>query len=302
MAGAVEIIDSVKKIINNWANTQMPLTLNADAGDSILTIRNSNRFQIGDEIFLRDPIQGGELSNHVISIPDATHVELAAPIENNWTVNQATYLQKIYNGQMIQGIYTGNPDNIPMYPAITVNATSRDSEWLTIDSTKEDFKVDVAVYTKASTMESGYESCIRLTETIIFGLKRNIHPLVAPYETTAVTSNIDSSDTFITLADTSNLYVGAHAIIEDEWNFSEVIVKKVINNTTVELRYPAACSFSMDDDIQFILLDRFIYNSWPNSTNFGEVYKGTLLKAAKISWFAWEELLWCYPPKDTFLH
>ena len=167
---------------------------------------------------------------------------------------------------------------------------------------REDFKIDVTVYTKASTMESGYESCIKLAETIIFGLKRNIHPLVSPYQTVAVTSDIDASDTFIVLADTSDLYVGAHAIIEDEWRFSEVIVKKIISDTMVELRYPAACDFSVDDDAQFILLERFIYNSWPTSANFGDVYKGTLLKAARISWFAWEELIWCYPPKETFLH
>jgi len=302
MAGALEIIDSVKHIINNWANTQQPLTEDASAGDTILTIRNSGRFLVGDEICLRDPINGGDYNNYIADIIDSTHVELVNPLQLNWTVDQATFLQKIYDSQMIQGIYTAEPDNIPLYPAITVNATAVDSEWLTIDSTKEEFRVDVTIFVKSATMESGYKASVKLAETIVMGLKHNVHPLVAPYETIAVEADIDASDTFIIIDDTSSLAVGNHVIIEDEWNYAENRIKKIVSDTVLEMQYPAACNFTVNDDAQLIRLYRFMYNSWPSSVAFGEIYKGTLLKAAKISWFAWEEIIWCYPPAETFLH
>jgi len=302
MAGAPEIISSLKHIINNWANTQMPLESDANAGDTLIEIKNTNRFRAGDEVMIRDPIVGGEFENIITEIHGDTLLELANPLHSNWTVDQAAVLQKTFEGDIIAGIYTGEPDNIPFYPAITVNAKSVDSDWLTIDSTKEDFKIDVVIYSKAAAQEKGYITNLKLTETIKLGLKMNIYPLVAPYTATSATTNIDSSDIYIRVDSTDGFIAPGRVIIEDEWKQSELIIKSVVDDHILELTSNPGCNFLLADNPIIIFCERFIYNSWPASVTFGEVFKGTLLKAARISWFAWEELIWLYPPRETHLH
>jgi len=300
--GALEIADSVRTIIRNWAATSMPLIDDAESGDYVIEIQNTNRYRIGDEVLIRDPTSAAEFNNIVEEKVDKTHIRLVNPLENNWPLTRSPYLTKTYDTQMINGIYIGDPGNIPMYPAITVNVTSRDSEWLTIDSTKDTYNIEINVYLKQSTMEKGYRSHIKLAETIIWGLKKNIYPLIAPYESVASISDISATDTFIKVFDTSDFNEWSRGVIESEWNYSEFWIDKVIDDETLLLRSPAACEFLVEDNTQVILFSRFIYNSWPASTSYGDVYKGTLLKAAKIKWFAWEEELWCYPPRETFIH
>jgi len=302
MAGVIEIMESVRTIVNHWANTQVPLTADGNVGDTTLTIKTTNRFQVGDEIIIRDQVRG-EINNLVLSIPDQVTLELTYPLTSNWPMSTGALVQKVFNGQMIQGIYMGEPDNIPIMqgPAITVRATTKDSEWLTIKSTKEDYKIEVTVYTKAAAQETGYRGNIRLAETIIYGLKKNIYPLVAPYTVvTLLVANI--GDVVIKVADTTGLQSGSRIILEDQWQTDEHIVKRVIDSQTLELYEPVGCMFDMTDTPKMIVGQRFIYNSWPNNITYGEVFKGTLLKAAKITWFAWEEILWLFPPRETFVH
>jgi len=302
MAGASEIISSLKNIVNNWTNTQMPLESDVYAGDTLIEIKNTGRFQVGDEIMIRDPIRGGELGNTVSSIVDDTYLELVYPLQNNWTTDQASVLQKTFGEKMIEGIYMGEPENIPRFPAITINAKSLDSEWLTIDSTKENFQIDLTIYNKAAAQEKGYVTNIKLTESIIFGLKQNIYPLVAPYTATSAIANIDASDMYIRVSSTDGFLAPGRVIIEDEWKQSELVLKSVVDEQTLELTANPGCSFLLTDNPLVIFCERFIYNSWPASVTYGEIFKGTLLKAARISWFAWEELIWLYPPREVHLH
>ena len=302
MAGAIEIMNSVRNIANRWINTQQPLTVDAFAGDTTITIRNTNRFQVGDEIMIRDPINGGEINNVIAEIVDDTNVRLTEELISNWTVDQSATLQKIFDGQMLQGVYMGEPDNIPMYPAITVHMPTRESEWLTIDSTKEVYRAEISIYTKAAAQEKGYRNHIRIAETMIYGLKKNIYPLVSPYRTSLAIADIAPGDVFIKVADTSNFVLPSRVIIEDEWKQAEIILNEIVDANTIKVRQSPGCSFLVSDNTQIINTDRFIFNSWPESVTYGEVYKGSLLKSAKISWFAWEELIWRIPPRETQLH
>ncbi|MBD3228229.1 MAG: hypothetical protein GF329_08565 [Candidatus Lokiarchaeota archaeon] len=302
MAGATEIIDSIKKIVNNWTNTQVPIMEDIYAGERTIEIKNTGRFQVGDEIMIRDPIVGGELGNTVEEIVDDTHLTLTIDLQKNWTVDQNAIVQKTYEQQMIAGIYTGEPDNIPQFPAITILATSRDSEWLTIDSTTEDFRIDVSVYNKAAAQEKGYRANIKLTDSIIFGLKKNIYPLIAPYIAVAALTDISTGDLFVKVESTEGFEAPGRVIIEDEWKQAELVMIEVVDDTTIKLTSPPGYNFDLEDNPLVIFCERFIYNSWPASTSFGEVFKGSLLKAAKISWFAHEELIWLYPPRETHLH
>jgi hypothetical protein len=50
-------------------------------------------------------------------------------------------------------------------------------------------------------------------------------------------------------------------------------------------------TYSASDSPIVILVKRFIFNSWPKQVELGKIHQGTLLKAATISWFGWEEII-----------
>ena len=300
--GIQGVLDSIRQIANRWLNTQVALIEDANAGDTIITVRNTARFLEGDEFLIMSPVYAG-IFHTVDEVIDDTHLLLQEAVMFNWTVAANSIIHKTFNGQMLAGIYYGEHDNIPMFPAVTIAADSLDSEWMTIDSTKENYNFSVMIYTKAAAQEKGYKAVIQLADTLIYGLKRNLYPLVSPYKTTAVTAAITSGDHYIKVAD-STIFTTfpTRIIIEDEWKQSEIFVQDTVDDTTLFVQPAPSCNFALADSPQVILMERFIFNSWPSNATYGDVFKGTLLKAAKISWFAHEEKIESGPPRETYLH
>lgn len=302
MAGILEIIDSLKQVANRWVNTSVLITSDISVGDTILEVRNSKRFLAGDEVMIRGTITGDANFYYISSIMDDTHVELTSPVIIGWDISQGVFLQKVYNGQMLNGIYMGEPDNIPGFPAITVKASSAGSEWLTIDSTKETYQLEMTIYNKSSAQESGYKANIRLAETLKYGLKKNLYLLIHPYNSTTIKADILTDDIFIKVNDTSILHEGGRIIIEGEYNMCETFVSRIIDSETIRISPAAGSEFYVSENTAIIAPERFIFNSWPENITYGEIFKGTLLKASKISWFAWEEIIWQVPPAEQSLH
>ncbi|MBT6045724.1 MAG: hypothetical protein HOG49_02780, partial [Candidatus Scalindua sp.] len=69
------ILDSVRRIIARWVSTETALTVNAEPGDTILTVNTSNRFKENDEILIQNFTQG-ETPVYVDSIIDETHIQI----------------------------------------------------------------------------------------------------------------------------------------------------------------------------------------------------------------------------------
>ena len=132
-----------------------------------------------------------------------TQLQITPPVKFNWLVEDQVLVKKCFNTQLIQRIYVGDPDNIPKLPAITVNPTNKQSSWLTIDSTKEVYNMKITVYTEDAQQEEAFRMLMRVIKCAEKGLKNNICPLVAPYETTTLISDIAAGDYFIKVADTS---------------------------------------------------------------------------------------------------
>ena len=76
----------------------------------------------------------------------------------------------------------------------------------------------------------------------------------------------------------------------------------VVDATTLEISEPGVCNdWLVSNNTQVIGVRRHIYNSWPHRIDYGKIFKGTMLKAATIDWFAWEEEIQTQPPIDTHL-
>ncbi len=295
--GMEEVLDAVRKIIHRWVNTTVRTVADLDRGDTLIPVKNANRFSINDQVMLRNDTEYCEIGLVVENVDyTANCVTLTTPILNDWTTASNTVLIKTIHNQFVQGIYIGDPDVIPRYPAITVNGVSRGSEWLTLESTKESYEIEIGVYVQASTHERGYRFLLNMAHTIQLGLKRNILPLVADYDVTSLSDDITACDTTIRVTDRSLFNNNRRIIIEDDLESTENWVIGWFDETedpsqnALQLHDSVPYSFS-SSDTTIIVPKRFIYNSWPKDIQYGTIHKGELLKAAKINWFAWEEEL-----------
>lgn len=291
-----EILDSVRRIIHKWVNTTSRIQSNLTRGDYNIPILNSGRFNINDQVMLKNDTVY-ETGLIIEDIDPATHiVTLSTPILNNWSMSDNTVLIKTINEQFVQGIYIGDPDVIPKFPAITVNGISRSSEWLTLESSKERYQIEATIFVQASTHENGYRFLLNIVDIIQLGLKRNITPLINDYDITSLAQDITACDRVIRLTDRDMINNYRRIIIEDEnestenWvlGWYDEIEDPAQNAVQLESAVPYGFS-ALDTTV--IVPKRFIFNSWPDSIQYGTIHKGELLKAAKISWFAEEEEL-----------
>ena len=289
-----EVLDGVRRIVHKWVNTSTRIEADVARGDTVICVQNARRFNINDEVMLRNSTVY-ETALIIASIDDiAGLVTLTTPVLNDWTVSENAVLIKTINEQFVQGIYIGDPDVISHFPAITVNGVSRSSEWLTLESTKERYQIEVTIYVKDSTHESGYRFLLAMADEIQKGLKRNIMPLISEYDITTLTQNIESGDDTIRIADRSLVNNHRRIIIEDDYETFENWVTTWFSPeddpSQEALRLVQCVPFDFNmNDTTIIVPHRFIYNSWPDTVQYGSIHKGELLKAAKISWFAEEE-------------
>lgn len=297
-----EVVDSVRRIVARWTATKAPLVSDAPAGSTVINVNTTKRFREGDEVVIRNS-QYSETLIYIKSIVDTTHLELSAPTKYNWTVYDNAIVQKTFYQHFMQHIYIGEPENIPRFPAITITPVTRESEWLTIDSTRETYNLKLTIFVKDDNQEDTFRYLLKVTDIIQRGLKNNIFPLVGPYQTASLAADANAGDISIKVSDTSIFTVPAkhRIIIEDLYKAEENRIESIEDSNTLRLTDPLVACYKVQDSAKIINVTRFIYNSWPSSIDYGTIFKGTMLKAATIQWFAWEEEVQPEMPLDTNL-
>jgi len=289
-----EVLDSVRRIIYKWVNTSTRINLDVSRGDTVICVRDCRRFSAGDQVMLKNSTvyETGLIVDSIDIVGGL--VTLTTPALNDWTMAENTVLIKTINEQFVQGIYIGDPDVIVRYPAITVNGVSRSSEWLTLESTKERYQIEVTIYVKESSHEEGYRFCLAMTDEIQKGLKANLTPLLSDYDLTSLSKDITAGDLTIYVNNRSLFDNYRRVIIEDPYETQENWIMALYDadddpsQEAVRLKDCSAFDFNASDTT-IIIPKRYIFNSWPESIQYGYKHKGDLLYAAKISWFADEE-------------
>lgn len=293
----LEILDGVRKIIHKWVNTATRLTSNVNVGDTVLYVENSYRFNAGDDIIIKNG-DLYEVDLHIESVDNSVNtITLSSGVQNSHSLSDGVVIKAIY-GRCVQGIYIGDREILPKFPCITVNGVSRSSEWMTLESTKERYEIEVSVFVQASTQEEGYKFLLTITDIIQQGLKRNIMPLVNDFDIISLAQDVTSGDSVIYVENREQLEQSnfIRIFLEDEYESQENWVEYIYDLTedptgeSVKLKSPSCFNFRAEDT-SVIIPKRHIFNSWPHSIQYGMIHKGELLKAAKISWFAEEEEL-----------
>lgn len=306
-----DILDSVRRVVKRWVDTVTPITSNVSIGDTVISVESTNRFSVGDEVSIQNA-EEAEVSLIIEEIVDNQVLKLATPVMNNWLVSQNIVLRKLFQGMFVNGIYIGDPEVIPQYPAITVSGKDISSEWMTLDSTKERYNIQIAIYAEKDNYEDGYRFILQMANAIKKGLKRNIFILVNNFETTAITAEVLPNDQYIQVEDatvfatplTTGSYPklsDARIILENQWYSEETRVQRLISDTVIEIS-PVACrNYKLEHNPIAICPKKFIFNSWPATISIGTIDKKTLLHAAVINWFAEEEELVDFANNDPHL-
>lgn len=305
------VLDGVRRIVHKWVNTTTSFTQSVSTGDSVLNVRYTTRFSPGDEIMIKNDLYY-ETGLYVSSVDNTNKtITLSSPVLNNWNMSDSLLIKTLY-GQFVQGIYIGDRAVINRYPAITINGVSKESQWFTLESSKERYEIELTVYVQASTQESGYRFLMNLTDSIANGLKRNIQPLVGEFDITSLTENVASGDKILNVSDVNVFNGYRRFVIEDESNTQEnwvtIIYPSTENPSSGQEEVPgivkikdSICADYDKIDTSIIIPKRFIYNSWPKNIQYGVIHKGELLKAAKINWFAEEEELQLMRKQEPYL-
>lgn len=285
------VIDSVRKQVSKWVNTTYNLLVDANVGDTQISIESTRRLERGDAIIFKNDNNQYVDDYFIIDILDRNKIVINKPIvAGSWLVSENAQVVKMIHNQYIQSIFFGDPDVIPgsSLPCVTVFGSDKSSEWMTIGSTRERYNLSIGIYSNSESHEDGYRYVTEMARNIEHGLKNNIFPLVGHYKTVNLIEDIKKGDKFIRISDTSHMKNGIRIIIEDNYVSTEAFVKAVIDPNTIELHLASCFDYDMNNSI-LIMPTRFIFNTWVSNIEYGTIHKGSLLQACKLSWFAEEE-------------
>jgi hypothetical protein len=298
----LEILHSIKSIIERFIVNMVPLAAEANAGDTSVSLPSTRRFRYGDAVVIYHK-EGeyaqpeGEVHN-VVQVCDRSLV-LDTPLTNSYTVANS-FVEKMIgfesgNETWLDAVYIGEPDVILKYPAITVNGKSRSSEWLTLESTKETYQIDITVYVEAADYESQVELMFAYVKQIEDSLFRSLYPLVRPYNVTTFTEPVEATSTIVKVQN-PNVFTckGISWVFLESYDFlRHNLIVGDLGDGTFNLQFPAGAHFDVGDKL--IQPMRHIFNALPKGTQYGTVNKGTMLKAAVISYECSEEV-WRHTP------
>lgn len=293
----LDIQKAIKKIIERYIVCMVTLDDAVSAGDTMIPVTSTRRINIGDNIVVYNKpsatIQAEGEVHIVTDIPDKGIVEIDSPLVSSYSIPNS-YIEKLIgfesgNETFLEAVYIGDPAVIPRYPAITVDAKSRNSEWLTLESTSEKYDIDITIYVTAADYESQYELMHSYVQAIECSLFRSFYPLVDPYQITTLSEDVIASDTLIRTPDDDLLQCGLGWIWLESYDYLRTNrVSSYLGNGAYELMFPVGREFSAGDSV--IRPRRHIYNTLPHTTRYGTVSRETMLKAAVISYYAQEEV------------
>ncbi len=301
----LNIQKAIKKIIERYIVNMTPLTVAATSGDTSISLASARRYSIGEAIVIYNKPSAqvqAEGEYHVISgLPGENIIDIDSALISNYPL-QNSYVEKLIgfesgDATFLEAVYLGDPAVIPKYPAITIDAKTRSSEWFTLESTTEEYNIDITVYVLAEDYETQYEMMHSYVKAIECSLFRSLYPLVEPYTSTTLAEDVDADDIIIKLTDERMLECGGGWIWLESYDYlRHNTVVRVLGNGVYELASPIGREFSAGDSV--IRPGRHIYNSLPHSTQYGTVNKDAMLKAAVISYRAQEEVRRFFPYAD----
>ena len=294
----LEIQRAIKRVIERFIVNLIPLSETAAAGSTIIKPQYIRRFEEGEVIvvYSKDsPSAHPKGEVHVISDidQDNTKITLDSPLIGNYP-SSISYVEKMIGFEdgsetFLDAVYIGEPDPILRYPAITVSGESRNSDWLTLESTEEKYTLKISVYVLAADYESQYELMQAYVKAIENSLFRSFYPLVEPYDITTLADDVDADDYYIRVANPEFYRTGLGWIfLESHNDLRHNYTCEHLGSGVLRMSHKVGKDFSAGDKV--IRPRRHIFNSLPRTTQYDTIKKGSMLKAATITYECTEEV------------
>jgi len=286
-----KILPAIRTLLMDHLAMTEVLLMNVPIGGTLVVIGNTSRFRIGDQIaFLSNTLRQGEFVT-ISDIPDYNTIVLSTGSLHGWTIAQGSYITKCVNNEFIKGIYIGDIKMIPAFPAITIDVESESNEWLTLRQTSHEYKFRIRAYVLQDNFETTNLRLLTLATQIREILLDHIRPIIDGVSF-PLTADLPAGQTIVNVSNTSQFRVGGPVFLRDAHPRpaqQESYVKSIIDSTSLEINIFAENDYLMSREAEIILVNRLLYDTRPESINYGVVNKGgTFCRAAEISWFAKE--------------
>lgn len=289
---------AIKKIIERYIAKMIPLTSAVSAGATTIEVASTRRLVPGEHIVVYHKpsatVQAEGEVQTINAILGLGSIEIEEPLVSGYPAENS-YVEKIIgfesgNQTFLEAVYLGEPQVIPRYPAITINAKSTNTEWLTLESVSHKYEIDITVYVTAADYESQYELMHAYVEAIRCSLFRSFYPLVEPYDEAVLAEAVSHTDTTFRIVDDVDFLGCAPLgwIWFESYDFLRCNrVRRYLGNGVYETIMPIGKDFSAGDKV--VRPHRHFYNTLPASVRWGIINKDTMLQAAVISFVAQEE-------------
>lgn len=285
-----KILQSLRTLfLDHVAATEL-LAADVAIGGKIVLVPNTSRFRIGDQIAFLSPTGQGEFTL-IEDIPDNITIVIAPGSTHGWTVAQGTYIVKSINNEFIKGVYIGDIKMIPSFPAITIDIESESNEWFTLRQTSHEYKFRIRAYVLEDNFEKTNIYLLKLATQMREILLDHIRPIIDGISH-PLTADLPAGNTIVNVADTTGFVVGGPVFIRDAHPRpaqQESYVKSILSPTALEINLAAENDYLVSRQAEIIVVQRLLYDTRPESINYGVVNKGgTFCKAAEFSYFAKE--------------
>ena len=288
-----KILQSIRTLIIDHLAASESLTADLLLGGTVVSVPNTSRFRLGDEIYLISDAAGFAETSVIKDIPDSETLIIDPPSVRGWSVAETSYVQKAVNHQTIKRVHIGDLKIIPSFPTITIDATDESNEWFTLRQTSHEYRFKIRTYVLADNFETTNLFLLKITEQLREILLDHIRPIIDG-ESHPLTADVPVGQTVINVADTSNFVVGGPVFLRDAHPkpaHQEDYVKKILSPTALEIRTATDFEYKVSRQGELILVKRLLYDTRPESINYGFVTSpggGTLMRASEITWFAKE--------------
>lgn len=288
MFNPIELSKSIKRIISRHILGISNLTSPAVINTNYILVESTKKYLIGEHLVIRQPGSVDAELVVVSAIDGRNRLILCNNLTRDWLIG--CYIQKIIgyssgNTEFLKAIYIGDPPVITEFPAIAIDLKTRNSEWLTLESTSEKYNIDITVYGgNLAYYDSAYELMVSYASAVESALFRSFYPLVEPYFYTTLAEDSPAGSFTIKVTD-NEFYRCSMGTVFFE-NIDHIRSNRIIEdlgNGVLKLAIAQPVDYYAGDKV--ISPRVHVYNTLPASTTYGTVVKKeSALKCAVISY------------------
>lgn len=284
----LNLLEAIKKVIERYVVGKTPILESINVGETAIKVASVRRFNLGDTIAIYNKPSTSDASiadiRTIVDKPDCFTLIVDSPLTQDYP-ESTSGIEKCHYGTFLNGIYVGNPNTLPGYPAIAIEADYKENSGLTLESTSEESTIFIWVFADATDYESQYKLMLHYAQQIETALWRTLYPLAEPYFSSALRYDASEGDLTISLTEPIGM---ANVFLEGIDHRGYYRINRDMGGDVYELTTPIRSPYCAGDAV--ISPRRHFYETKPESIDYGTINSESgPLKAALLTYVVKEE-------------